>query len=618
MNHRPVMVGVTLLLALCYWHFALRGALVELEVDSGARRHMFKIYWAGSGEEFSEKRMSRVLLEPGVATVRFRIGDLGGMTSLRLDPSERGGAKVLLRRLTIRQEGFPLLRLVSVSDFKGLLPVQGVRELDATEQGLRITTQTQDAQLLWRLPPLAGTTSLPLEGVRLGLIGVLVYAVALAMRETPLADLGWVSYLATGILALVLTMAVVTARDAHPDEGVHIAAAQYYQDHWLPPKIGDPAIRDTYSLYGISRLHSGEIFYWIAGKYLRLLAPLQLPPHLALRSFNVLLWAVMLLWMTVRPPARLLALPLLISPQIWYVFSYGNSDAFALFLAMALVWQATVPDSMFRRLGTASVTEDAWRIIGLGLLLALILLCKKNIYFFLLFLGGALLWGLLQEGQGDWRRVWRPWGLILVVALLGYVLVLGVDYGVNGPDRRGKLEQARRDYAAPLFHPDTPLAKLHPHLRMRERGSPLASILDKGRWGEKTFRSSFGVYGYTSVSASFPYYDTMRWLAGGMLVFTALAIALRGGRYGLALLLLFFSIGAALILSALYCAWAIDFQAQGRYFLPLIPMLALLLGMQRGVLPAIPLQLGVLALAVVSLYGFLVVGLPGLVRLYGM
>ena len=32
-----------------------------------------------------------------------------------------------------------------------------------------------------------------------------------------------------------------------PDEYGHRAVAGYYIDHWLPPKVGDPATLDTYS-----------------------------------------------------------------------------------------------------------------------------------------------------------------------------------------------------------------------------------------------------------------------------------------------------------------------------------------------------------------------------------
>ena len=40
---------------------------------------------------------------------------------------------------------------------------------------------------------------------------------------------------------------------------------------------------------------------------------------------------------------------MLLAPQIWYIFSYFNGDAFPLFLATLIGYQTAVPDSLFNR-----------------------------------------------------------------------------------------------------------------------------------------------------------------------------------------------------------------------------------------------------------------------------
>jgi len=66
----------------------------------------------------------------------------------------------------------------------------------------------------------------------------------------------FVPILLFGIWLLVLTMAGISRENVHPDEYVHIAATSYYADNWLPPAADDPSVRNTYSVYGFSRLNS--------------------------------------------------------------------------------------------------------------------------------------------------------------------------------------------------------------------------------------------------------------------------------------------------------------------------------------------------------------------------
>ena len=73
-------------------------------------------------------------------------------------------------------------------------------------------------------------------------------------------------YCFVAVLFLVVTMALISKYDAHPDEKNHLSAAVYYSDHSLPPVIGDPAVRDSYSIWGISYLNYQWAEYFFAGK----------------------------------------------------------------------------------------------------------------------------------------------------------------------------------------------------------------------------------------------------------------------------------------------------------------------------------------------------------------
>ena len=62
-----------------------------------------------------------------------------------------------------------------------------------------------------------------------------------------------------------------------------------------------------------------------------------------------------------------------------------------------------------------------------------------------------------------------------------------------------------------------------------------------------------------------------------LLVVSALMIILRTGWAGISLLTLIFGCLGALIGAVLYHCWTVDFQAQGRYLLPLIGMMGIVL-----------------------------------------
>src|SRR5262249_16704993 len=158
----------------------------------------------------------------------------------------------------------------------------------------------------------------------------------------------------------------------------HRAAARYYIDHWLPPKAGDPATLDTYSNYGLSYLNETDFPYLFAGKFAALLAPV-VSNDLAFRLFDVVLLAILPPFCRMGPAAFLIFSPLLLSPQIWYIFSYFNGDAFALFLAVLIAYQVAAPGSQFNaNLDSPGLRRNISGAVVLGLLIGLLALSKKN------------------------------------------------------------------------------------------------------------------------------------------------------------------------------------------------------------------------------------------------
>jgi hypothetical protein len=167
-------------------------------------------------------------------------------------------------------------------------------------------------------------------------------------------------------------------------------------------------------------------------------------------------------------------------------------------------------------------------------------------------------------------------------------------------------------YAEKMFKPSTPLDKKFAYLQMKDRGVSLRTVLQHHRWGEKSFRSSFGEYGYMTVAGSYQYYDTVRYAGLALLIVGAALIIIRGGWEGMTLLGISLGCGLLLMGMALYHSWSGDFQAQGRYFLPIVGMLSVLTYHMRRSLAAMPTLLLAGLMYTLSLYSFVFVALAGL------
>ena len=606
-----LLLLVASLLSWFYVSQLVQKATLTLQLET-TKKTILKVYWPNDKGLYTEKQMSQIVIRPGQDWYSLRICDLAREKIIRLDTSEKP-AIVTLKRLGLKQPGFPPLIIASPAGWGQFMPVQGIKTLINGPDGLQVIPATGDPQLVFTLPKFDHHVPWALELTRIGLIFLLVYALAFACQ--PLwRDFSYLPLLMCFILALVFVMAAISRFDTHPDEPVHVAAASYYQNHSLPPKIGDPAIRHTYSAYGVSRLHSGEIVYLFAGKFIRLLSSFHLHPYQSFRFFNTILFVILVLLSLYTVPEKLIVLPLLISPQIWYVFSYADSDAFALFILLIAACQVCLPTSSFNVFLEKGLSRKTIApLMLLGLLTGLSLLVKKNFYFFHLFLVGYLGWRLCFFEPKKKIFLQR----CLLIGLVGLFCAgswWGADYYVNGFDRNAKLLQCREKFAKKMYKPSTPLHKKHIYLQMKDRGTTLQHFLDIDRWGEKSFRSSFGVYGYTTVSASFTYYDFVRFAGLALLIGIMVVLVTRGGLPGVTLFLLTAAASFSLLVVAMYHAWTVDFQAQGRYFLPMVPMFAVLANKTERCFRHPIIQLMILAMFFLSVYSFIFVGMQGVAK----
>jgi len=598
-------VFTCLLACALYFHFFVNTAAVEVELTV-AKKTDFKIYWAKADQSYSEKNMAEVTATPERKHYSLSLTDIGKVTRLRIDTHSYAG-EATLKMLTLRQEGWAPVTLSTAEQLGTLVPLQQVAESRVDNDGLWVKSSGSDSNFELLLTPESRGLDLVWLLFRLAAIAGIVLCVLYC--ASPLAiNLRFVPVLLFGVWVLIITMAGISKDNSHPDEYVHMSAISYYQDHWLPPVIDDPTIRNTFSTYGVSRLNNGEVYYLFAGKFHKFLQTFSIPEYFSLRLFNVCLFGLIVLYTIRNRYARMVALPFLVSSQIWYIFSYCASDAFALFFAFLAAVELINPNSLLHRY----LKGDGWvaKLLGLvvlGFLLGIVFLLKKNYLPFVVFFYLVLAVKLFFTEEFFWEKKAAVFRLVLItfVGLSVFGLRVGADYLVNGFDREEKIVRLQEEMAHAWYKPGTELPKKHVSLYHKARGATLERIVVIDRWFEKTFRSSFGVFGYFTISGTPVYYDLVRW-SGALLLMLVLAAIFRGGGWlGSGLAIAALGISGGLIGIALYHSWTLDFQPQGRYLFPILPILGILYGWNYAVINQRLLILGLTPMFLLAMYGFI-------------
>jgi hypothetical protein len=304
---------------------------------SVTERSRLQVFWTGKNQPFSEKRSAFVKTHPNKNEYTFRIGNLSKIDKIRIDPSRIPGV-VEIKRFSIEQDCYQPLILEPPDDFANLVPGNHIGEFGIAGDYLSVSSTGNDPQFYWNIFP-EKTKNIDYLIYILTIGGMLaVYLVAIYLLGK-LPGFTWIAPLLWVALCLIAAMAYLSPYNKHPDEFAHAAAAKYYERNWLPPEICQEGTEHTYSIYGSSRLNSKEVVYFLAGKFSAIIQLFVKKPYVRYRLFNVFLFLVIIILFHKQKDTRYLIVPFVISPQIWYVFSYFNSDAFSLFMALAVVFQ---------------------------------------------------------------------------------------------------------------------------------------------------------------------------------------------------------------------------------------------------------------------------------------
>ncbi|MBX2867576.1 MAG: hypothetical protein KTR18_02820 [Acidiferrobacterales bacterium] len=573
-----------------------------------------QVFWADEGEPFSKDRVKTQWIFHQDNVLRMRVGDLSGNARLRIDPLRYRG-HVRINSLFVDHSGYKPEWFKSARTLAALKPVNDISSAVLEEDGLVITTSGPDSQLvmdmaLEKLPGIQWHHWINLALIMVAGIIVVPWLVA---------GFSTMTYVPAGlflVLLMAVAMATMSKPTVHPDEKTHFKSIKYYQHHNLPPAVDAPEMVYTYSEYGNSRLVGNEVYYPLAGFYVRLLEDLKLPMVVTSRSFSILMLMIVLLCAIYSLTFRVIATPLLMTSQAWYHYSYANSDMFAITVCLLIAWMSVAERSPLNRFLLEEKPRFFWlKMTGLGVVLGSLLFLKINYYVFALFVAVYYFWRL---GKGDFERPAQVLARGALITLMGLSL-LGVKYVYDGVindwDRAERVYQMWDKYADHHYKPSTPLEEKHPEMYLRERGKNLGEMFTEFFWGGKTFLTSFGGYGFTQFFAKPGYYDWLKRLLFLTIAVVCGAVLLRGPTS----LRVFLFITIAFVLLAigisLTASWIRVLQPQGRYLAAILPMVGMFYFHARSCLPERIWHGMVLSLFVMATYSFLFVGLADIQKI---
>jgi len=629
-----LFIAIFFFLPLTYYYF-LSPITVELTLQSPpeyddllqdlikcpSNTNVIQIFFARKNQGYTEDNSRKERIDADTTFYRFAVKKNKAIDSLkigrklRLDPMVYPGT-IYLTKFAVKQTGYKSFVLNSKNRFDLLKPVNGIEKMKYTPNGVIIYSPGCDPQLEIKIKP---------ENINFDylfilklviaafLIGPAIYILLGSIKKE--SEFIYAPYLLVFILALIFSTSSIS-KLLHLDEVVHVHAGVYYEDHWLPPEICAPETKHTYSDAGVSRLDNFEVAYFFAGKFSKLLTVLDIDEFPRFRLFNVFLFSILLLLSIKHIEYRILTVPLLISPQIWYLFTYFNSDAFSLFIIIVISYQVIAENSM-TNLYLTSYEEDKNKIIRpllVGLLFSFLLLIKLNYYVFIVFL---FLVFILKLGMKEYqypKKVIQRVGVIILISTAVFGVRWGIDISRNGINRNEKRMECRIKLAKPFLNPKTPLEKRYPFQRLKDRNFTINQLFEKYNWGWKTFLNSFGVY-FILPRADLGYY---RFIMVVMLFFTiylSTSILIRFNIDQILLLIIVGFCSLLLIALSLWNSWTASFQAQGRYLFPIFIMTAHLLHESLSILNKKIINFIILMMFCLSVYSYLYIGMLQIIRL---
>ena len=650
------------------------GATIEMNVHSdrvGVAQWYFDL-----GHGYSDAESASARLRSGQNQIVFSLPP-GTYHNLRFDPINNDG-RVIIQTLRLKSEhaiGSDQIVLT------GLLPLANIAELTVNSATLVITPTSgaNDPQLQLTL---ARSLEIRLPHHRLAsqifcsfvFAGIILFSLNCILHRLTLRQFIAIGMVIAFVLIVAIGVLIPAGLNIHPDETLHLTCFSYFLDNFWPPAVTADAMVPslTSSPWGLSYLNEYDVVYFIAAHSTSSLITLFGTVGGAAHAFQCILWFVLLLCATYRTAWAFVLFPLLISPQIWYVFSYFNGDAFPLFVSIIAAMLASDPNGGVKRfLDGGRWSEPA--VLVFSLCIGLLIVSKSN---FLPLIPGLFLWLSIRHIGMTWIELFCLFGalalfggvvflgkipavvgmhseqaamggaiLMLVVAVakltlryfedtsirmaflrLSLILILALiisspriidDIWLNGLPavKSAKVIASAEKYAAYDFKPSV-FAKGQGYATsaLAQKGVTLERMLfGQYHWIEISAASTLGVYGAMNIISPHRFYLLIGLCGLGIIGFVAIALVRAYPGQGKKLIFVATATCGLVLLSSILYSWVVGLQPQGRYLLPMFTMVGLIFGVGVPHIPQRLMKLMLLVALALSAYSYTFVALPGLV-----
>ena len=566
---------------------------------------------------------ARVIYE-GVARISFYDLQYGKHCSVkRIDPLDENWQNeelVTISEITVHKNGL-LAWEASGAELNQYFTGNEQTLIQDSKEGLAFYVQGNDSQLI---PTEQFTEQYVNEGRILSVITSICYGLALIFAAyffgtwfaKGLDDKIYWLFLG-GILGAVLLCFYIGSRSPfwlNPDEYEVRAAVRYYRTHWLPPDLRSDSIADAFAVYGTSRHSEFNTFYFWVGKIGQFFKDAALQS----RWLNMGLFAVMAA-VVVKYCKKYFALlfVLLLTPQLWFIYSYTTSDALDFFWGFLAVFQLMKEDSTLNRLleGTVSKREIPSYLL-LSFLFVNMFWGKISFYPILLFVFLILLIRLFEK-QGEERKVlFRKYlilvGLTFAIFAIRYMIT---DFRYYGFDKYGVYNEVMELRATYEYKPSTPPQEQAGSIYLYNKGVPLSLFFGEMRFNQDLFNTFAGFFGNYNFGMADWYYFAMAGLyiaLFGSLIYEL--IKMKSKRKWLEFAAVMGCIASQYLLVFIN-GYFVDFQPQGRYMLPALLYVAYLVYTCKESKNNKVIRLILCGTCILSLYAYLTVGAVNMIPL---
>lgn len=556
-----------------------------------------QVFWGKNEDRFSEEYSKRFQLKPGYNSFKIELGpELQAVDRIRVDLGDQRNKTFEILYCIVRRKGF----IPHNFFLREIRPYRDVI-LNFNLNSLEVLTTSNDPSFFISLNII--DLDYDLFGFLKFICIHLVIVSILVLIWNPIKHQGknlfeTITTLGIAIVfAFVISLSISARFGEAPDERDHFLASEYFRSYNIVPSMNDADALYTYNLqWAYSRVYQLGIHYYFAGKLSNLFDGI-LPSHISVRMLGPILLLILLLINLYIPEfSATYLVALLISPQIWYVFSYVNDDYFPLFMSVIIM---ILTEMYYDRIYEYRLIGDVLvLVLILGILLGEVMISKSNyLIFFILYSLYLLMPAVQSFFQRDiekFRRLIKIPSLIIVISLIFSGLNHGLAYGKSKIVSYGIEDRV-----------------------LMQMQSNKSDLLSKGRSGQEIYGSYQVMFRDWMVSS----YKSFNGVYGAMKHYGDDFIYMLFFIVHLLLFIIFIKYVfnwfnwevcyiavitiscfiALLFASSYWISYSYDYQPQGRYLFPILPFIGMILNrLQKTYNVVIKLVIFLIGLSIIS------------------